>query len=234
MTEPLTYEARDGVALLTMDDGKANALNDTMLGALESALDRAEAAGLAVVIAGRAGRFSAGFDLKVMMSSPDAVQALVTRGSELCLRLYGFPRPVVAACTGHALAAGALVLLSCDKRIGAEGDFKLGLNEVAIGMILPQFAVSLVEDRINKRQFAESLLGAQLYAPTDAVHAGYLDEVVSSERVIERAMAEAARLAALPPHAYAGTKAKLRGQRIAEIRAYLPTDMANLGAPTTR
>ena len=228
MTSPVTYAAQGPVAVITMDDGKANALSHTMLGALEEALDRAAAENSAVVLAGREGKFCAGFDLKVMMSSPAAAGELVTRGAELCLRLYAFPRPVVAAATGHAMAAGALMLLSSDTRIGTEGDFKLGLNETAIGLTLPAFAIALGRERLDPRRFTEPLIQARIYSPAEAVAVGYLDEAVAPAEVLPRAVAEATRLAALPGHAYAGTKAKLRGAFIASVRGALVEDMGSL------
>ncbi len=134
MADLVQYDLREGVARLSLDDGKANAISHAMLDAVNGALDRAEKEAGAVLIAGRPGRFSAGFDLSVMRSGGAAVGELVGGGARLALRLYEFPSPVVAACTGHALAMGAILLLASDTRLGARGDFKLGLNEVAIGM----------------------------------------------------------------------------------------------------
>src|SRR3954471_11940875 len=135
--------ARDAaVAVITVDDGKANAYSPDVLRAISEAFDQAETDGAsAVLLQGRPGRFSAGFDLSIMTSGVEPMRALVTQGAELLLRIFTFPAPVVTACTGHALAAGALVLLVSDVRVGAEGKYKIGLNEVAIGMGLPIFAV---------------------------------------------------------------------------------------------
>ena len=124
------YELRDTVAVITMDDGKANALSPAVIEMLHACLDRAEREAAAVLLTGRDRRVSGGFDLKVMTSSLENMRTLVTAGAELLLRLYLFPRPVVVACNGHALAMGALLLLVADARIGAAGDFKIGLNEI--------------------------------------------------------------------------------------------------------
>src|SRR5512146_236246 len=125
------------IAVVEMDDGKANALSAEMIDALLAALTRAEGEAKAMVLAGRPERFCAGFDLRVMMSGPEQATALLKRGSELLLRLYDAKIPLVIACTGHALAGGALVVLTGDLRIGAQGPFKIGLNEVSIGMPVP-------------------------------------------------------------------------------------------------
>jgi enoyl-CoA hydratase len=123
-TDSIRYELRDKVALITMDDGKANALSPDVLEAITAAFARAEGEAAAVVLTGREKRLSGGFDLSIMMQGSDPARNLVTAGAELMLRIYTFPRPVVVACTGHALAAGAILLLVGDVRIGARGDFK--------------------------------------------------------------------------------------------------------------
>ena len=144
MTDPsVSYELRDRVALITIDDGKANVITHGICTALLASLDRAAAEADAVVIAGRPGRFSAGFDLSVMTSGTDAARALLGAGAEVAIAINGFPKPVVLASTGHALAMGAILLLAADVRIGGEGSYKIGLNEVAIGMPVPRFTVEL-------------------------------------------------------------------------------------------
>lgn len=230
MTEAVGYELVDGVAVLTMDDGKANAISHAMLDQLGAALDRAEGEARSLVLAGRDGRFSAGFDLKVMTGSPEGTQGLVTAGARFLTRLYGFDRPTVAACTGHALAAGALLLLACDTRIGAEGPAKIGLNEVAIGMALPVFAVELARERLTPAELGAATMQARIYDPTTAVAAGYLDRVVPPDSVVAAAVDEASRLGELRGGAYARTKAMLRGPAIDRILGTLEADMATLGS----
>ena len=227
----LNYALNDGIAVLSMDDGKANALGPDMLDALEAALDRAEGEAKALVLFGRPGRFCGGFDLKVMMSSQEAARNLVTRGAEVLLRIYGSSLPTVIACTGHAIAAGSIVLLVGDSRIGAEGDFKIGLNETAIGMQLPIMGQELARDRLDPRYLTRAVIQAELFSPFDAVTAGYLDHVVVPDELVSAAMAEAKRLSALVGHAYAGTKKVLRAATIKHVQDTLEADIARLSAP---
>jgi enoyl-CoA hydratase len=212
-----------------MDDGKANALSQPMITELVEALTRAEKEARAVVLCGRPDRFCAGFDLKVMMSSPEAARELLRGGVELLMRLYGSPLPVVIACTGHALAGGALVLLTADVRFGAAGAFRVGLNEVTIGMPVPLLAMELARDRIAATELGRATLRAQIYEPEEAARIGYLDEVVPADRVVARATEEATRLGTLSPMAYRATKKRLRGKTIAHIRASVDADMEAIG-----
>lgn len=232
MSELVGYERRDAVALLTLDDGKANAVSPAMVAAANAALDRAEreAAG-AVVLAGRPGRFSAGFDLSVMTAGQDALFGLVKSGAEFALRLFEFPRPVVIACTGHALAAGAVFLCAADFRLGAAGAFKLGLNEVAIQLPLPVFALELARARLTPRWLTRSVTQAHIFDPAGAVEAGFLDAVTDPARVVDDAVAQATRLAALPDPAFRLTKQRERGALVAHIRATLDADIRTLTAP---
>ncbi len=228
MADLLSYTQDDGVAVITMDDGKANALSHEMLDALDDALGRAEKEAKAVVIAGREGKFCAGFDLKTMMAGPESVAGLLTKGGAYLMRLYAFPLPVVAACTGHALAGGALYLLCCDLRLGAEGAFKVGLNEVQIGLPLPLLGRELAKARLSKRHLQQATVMARIYAPDEACDAGYLDQVVKADALVATAKAEAARLAELSPAAYAMTKVRMREATIAAIESGFEEDLAQL------
>lgn len=220
------YELADKVAVLTMDDGKANALSDAMMAELGAGLDRAQAEAAAVVLAGRPDRFCAGFDLRVMMSGPDRALALLRTGADLLLRLFELPLPLVIAATGHALAGGALVVLTGDHRIGADGDYKIGLNEVAIGLPTPALAMELARARLLPTELTRATLHARIYGPRDARAAGYLDEVVAATEVVATAVAEARRLGGLPRPAYVGTKQRLR-QAVADlIRSTFDADVA--------
>lgn len=227
-TDAVQYELKDGVAIIRIDDGKANAISPAVVSAINGAFDRAEMEAGAVLLAGRPGRFSAGFDLGVMRSGPEQVIGLVSAGGELALRIYGCPRPVVAACTGHALAMGAILLLSADLRIGATGDFKIGLNEVAIGLALPIFGVELARARLSKRHQTRAVETAELYGPGDAVDAGFLDRVTGPETLLDEALAEAQRLGTLSAKAFAGTKQRLRAATIERVRQVLERDVENM------
>jgi enoyl-CoA hydratase len=220
------YQLEGSTALIQMDDGKANALSEAMLGELGEALARAEKEASSVVLAGRPERFCAGFDLKAMMSGPEAAKTLVRAGAGLLMRLYGSPLPVVAACTGHAIAAGALVLLTADARVGASGSYRIGLNEVAIGLTMPILAMELARDRVATEHLTRATLQAQIYGPEEAARVGYLDEVVPAGDVLARAKAEAARLGGLPRTAFHATKRRLRGKTIAHVLATVDEDMA--------
>jgi enoyl-CoA hydratase len=226
--EILRYELRDQVAVISMDDGKANALSHQMIGALGQALDRAEKEAAAVLLVGRDGKFSAGFDLPTMRSGPDGVKGLVLAGAELSLRMFLYPRPLITACTGHALAAGAILLLASDLRIGAAGDFKIGLNEVAIGLTLPRFAVELARARLSKRHFTAAASRARIYSPERAVDAGFLDSTAPAADLVATAFAQAAELAALPHPAFRDTKRREREASVALIRETLDPDITEI------
>ena len=228
-----TYRLDDGVAIVTLDDGKANAFSTAAVVQLEAHLDQAEADGArALVIVGRPGRFSAGFNLDEMTGSVEEMRALVVRGARFWMRLYGFPMPTVAACTGHALAGGALTLLSCDLRIAADVPAKIGLNEVAIGLTLPKFGVELAMDRLVKPAIAAATMGGQLYDAAGAVQVGFLDRVVPAEDLLDVAVAEARRLGALGTAAYAGTKQNARAALIERVLAEVVADLDTVELPT--
>lgn len=228
MTDAVSLEIRDGVALLRVDDGKANAMSPAVLAAMAAAIDVAAADRRAVVLAGRDGRFSAGFDLDVMRSGAAAARDLVTAGGRMSLRLGRHPAPVVAACTGHALAMGAVLLMSCDLRIGARGAFKIGFNEVAIGLTTPLFLLEQARERMSKRHFQRAVVQAEIYDPAAALDAGFLDQLVDADRVVDTAVAEAARLAALPREAFVATRRRARGAVLDGIEAGLGSDVAGL------
>jgi enoyl-CoA hydratase len=219
---PVSISIKNDVALIRMDDGKANAINFEMLAALGSALDKAEAGAKAIVLAGREGRFSGGFDLKAFATlGSDGVYKLLDAGAELLLRLYGGPLPVVAACTGHAIAMGVFMLHACDTRIGAAGDYKIGANEAVTGMNLPIFAMELSRDRLSPRHLTRATVQGFIYDPVGAVEAGYLDITVAPEAVEATALATAAQLATLPAASYAWNKNAMRKATLDRMRASL-------------
>jgi enoyl-CoA hydratase len=228
ISDAVSYELDGDVAVITFDDGKANALSHAAIEALDVALDRAAGQSKAVVIVGRPGRFSAGFDLSVMKGGIDAVRALVRAGADLTVRIYSFEQPVVIAATGHALAAGAILLMAADVRIGTEGEFKIGLNEVAIGMPVPHFAAELARDRLSRRHLTAATALATIYDPVGAVDAGYLDAVAPPDSVVDTAKQRAAALAAtLSPEGFRATRKTVRGPVADAIRATLDADLAD-------
>lgn len=224
----VSYETRGSVAVLTMDDGKANALSPQMLDELTTGLDRAESEAKAVVLAGREGKFCAGFDLKTMMSGMDNAMKLVRHGGDVLLRLYMLPMPVVVACTGHAMAGGALLLLVGDTRVGAEGAFRIGLNEVSISMPLPILAQELARARLDPRKLTAAAVQATIYDPAGAVECGYLDRVVSADQVVGQSVEDATRLGELPKQPYTYTKTKLRQATVKHIRDTMEEEIAEL------
>ncbi len=208
---PATLSMTGSVAVITLDDGKANAVNHELLESLEACLDEAEVSAGAVVLAGREGKFSAGYDLKVLQSGDQAAaNELVMRGGRMVKRLYGYPKPLVAASTGHAVALGAFWLLACDTRVGALGAFKIGLNETLIGMALPQFALALTQSRLNPQVITESAIQSKFYDADGAIAAGFLDMATEPDQVLPTAIQIAGQLAELPGDAYAANKSLLR------------------------
>ena len=223
MTAPATIEITDEIAIIAMDDGKANAINPPMLEALNACLDQAEKDAKVVIITGREGRFSGGFDLKLMMSLPgDQVKALVDGGGKLAHRLYSFPMPVIAACNGHGVAMGCFILLSCDVRIGTAGAFKVGANETQINMVLPVFASELVKARVADDFKTRSMVFGELFDPETAVKAGYLDRVVEASALLATAKATAEAIKPLSGSSLTGNKLLLRETTLATIKASLP------------
>ena len=224
MAEPVSYEVAEGIATITLDDGKANALSLTMLEAVDDALDRARADEVTVILTGRPGIFSGGFDLQVLGGGgPDAGQML-EEGFLLALRLLEHPFPVVIACTGHAIAMGSFLLLSADYRIGAEGPFRLVANEVAIGLTMPRAAIEICRQRLAPAHFQRAVLLAEAYTPSGGVAAGFLDRVVPDAELLEEATTSARHFATLDAHAHASTKALARSAAVDAIRAGLIAD----------
>jgi len=226
----VSYEFADGVATLTLDDGKVNVMSVPMQAAINGALDRADADGAAVVIAGRPGVFSAGFDLVTLQAGGAAARAMVAGGYGLAARVLGFPHPVVSACTGHAIAMGSFLMCSADYRVGAAGPYKLMANEVAIGIPLPLAAIMLLRDRLIPSVLSRATTLAEPFTPDNAVVSGWLDEVTPAEDVVAVAQARARLLAALPRAAHTETKRLVRRSTLDELAAHIAAG-AGLGLP---
>ena len=207
-SSPVTYTAKDGIATITMDDGKVNALSNDMLDALNGAFDKAQAAGEVVILTGRTGMFCAGFDLSIMMQGPEKVLALMGKGGTFSRRILTFPTPVICAVSGHAMAMAALVLLSCDYCIGIEGEIKTGMNEVAIGMTMPQAGVEIARARLALPYYRRVINNAEILDPAAAMAAGFLHEVVAAEDLLTTAQAAAKQMRKLDMTAFAATKMK--------------------------
>jgi enoyl-CoA hydratase len=214
----------DGVASLTLDDGKVNALSSALIAEIGAGLDEAEKAGALVVLRGRQGIFSAGFDLATFKRGPAAGIEMVAAGARLVLRLLGFPRPVLGVCTGHAYPAGAFLLLASDVRLGLSGDFRLGMNEVAIGLTLPRFAVELARHRLTPPGFARVTTGS-LFGPEEAARFGYLDRVLEAPALERAVREETARLRALDMPSYVATKARINEHVVRAVRTALDEEL---------
>jgi len=227
MQEIVTYKLNDGVATVVMDDGKVNAVSPQLVEQLNRAFDQARSDQAAVVLAGRTGTFCAGFDRKVLFAGGQPALDLLIGGFKLAERIYSFPRPVVVACTGHALAMGAFLLLAGDYRIGTMGAFKVGANEVAIGLPMPRFATEMCRQRLANTYLQRSVLNAEIYDPEHAVLAGFLDRLASTADVLTGAQHLAAELAKLPELAFSMTKQRLREEGLTRLRSAIELDGAD-------
>lgn len=228
MANRTQLEIQDGVARLSLDDGKVNALSAEMIGEIDRALDEAEKAEAIPVLTGRPGIFSAGFDFKTFARGAEAGLAMVRAGAELVLRLLAFPRPVVTVCTGHAYPAGAFLMLAADARFGVTGPWQIGLNEVAIGLTVPRFAVELVRHRVAPAGFAR-VASATMFTPEDALRLGYLDRITSPEALDGEVEAEIERLKTLDAPSFVGTKARLNAPVITAIRQAVDEEWQDQG-----
>jgi enoyl-CoA hydratase len=223
---PVRYELRDAIATITMDDGKRNVLSLAMFDALTGALDRAAADRATVVLTGREGVFSAGFDLHTLGAGGDDASRMVRAGFELAERLLGFPMPVVVACTGHAIAMGAFLLLAGDHRLGAAGPFKIGATEVALGITMPFFGVEICRQRLAPPYFHRAVINAEVFGPDDAAAAGFVDRVVAADALADAARAVAVGLQRLDASVHAATKRRARSHALAAVRAAIEADAA--------
>ncbi|MGC9961027.1 MAG: crotonase/enoyl-CoA hydratase family protein [Acidimicrobiales bacterium] len=230
MGAPVTYELDGGIATLTMDDGKVNVLSLEMLAALNAALDEAVADQAVVVLTGRPGLFSAGFDLAVLTAGGTAAADMLNGGFKLAERLLSFPTPTVIACPGHAIAMGVFVLLSADYRLGASGSFKIVANEVALGMSMPATAIEICRQRLAPACFNRAIILAETFSPESAVPAGFLDRVVPAADLMDSARATAADLAKLNMTAHAASKLHARAQSLSAIRTAIEADDAAMRA----
>jgi enoyl-CoA hydratase len=226
------YRTEDSFAVLSMDDGKANVLSPQMLSELGAALDRADGDGLAVLLRGRPGMFSGGFDLATLRSGGSASVDMLLGGFALSERLLSFHAPVVAACTGHAIAMASFLLLSVDYRIGAAGPYKIGANETAIGLPMPRYGVEICRQRLTPSHFQRTVINAEIFTPDEAVTAGYLDRVVVGEELDSLAREAVAGLAALDRATHTSTKLLARAQALEAVRAAIELDSAAMRPPS--
>lgn len=233
-----TVRAEDregGVRLLTLDRPPAHALDETVLADLDAALVGAErdAAVRAVVLTATGTFFSGGFDLRAPRRDATATRILGTLYRDSHLRLLALPKPTVAMVNGHAIAGGLILALACDYRLGVESDWKLGLNEVAIGAAFPRIALEIVRLRLPHSRAAELMLGAGLHPAAQARRLGVVDELLPADRFAATVLRRAARLGAFPREAYAHTKAALLDDVVARVRAETDDEAARTASVWT-
>jgi len=211
----------DGVAKISLDNGKANAISLEVATDLISALDKAKEEAKAVLICGNPGIFSAGFDLKVIAQGMDAAQAMLNQGMLMTEKIYSHPQPVITACEGHAVGMGVFIMLAADYRVGAAGEFAIRLPETAIGMPFTTILKVIAKTHISPTHHARAIVQSRPYSPEQAAEIGMLDEVVEPDKVIDQAMLRAKELIELPADQYATNKLYMRGDDLGVIRQSL-------------
>ncbi|MFT6960206.1 MAG: enoyl-CoA hydratase [Polaribacter sp.] len=225
MNEFVTYQSEETYAIITINNGKANAISHEVIAGLNASLDKAAEENKVVILTGKTGFFSAGFDLKVMAKSPESAKELVTKGSKLSLRMLSFPQPIIVACSGHAIAKGAFLLLSADYRIGVEGAFKIGLNEVMIGMTMHNAGIAIAKARLSEVYLNRSVNNAEIYSSKQAIAAGFLDVIVPEDHLMSTAIKVAEMSAKLNKKAHAETKLKVRKQHLEALENAIELDL---------
>ena len=218
------YQGIENYATITINNGKANAISHEVISGLTQALEKAESEKRIVILTGKTGIFSGGFDLNIMKEGPDAAKALVNSGSELVLKMTTFPLPIIAACNGHAIAKGAFLLLACDYRIGSEGNFKIGLNEVMIGMTMHHVGIAIAQSRLAPVYVQRCVNNAEIFNPFDAVIAGFLDKIVPENDLLTTAIKVAKMFGQLNLQAHADTKLRVRKKYISTLKKAIKKD----------
>ena len=221
-----SYEHSEGISTITLDDGKVNAMSVPMMQEINAALDRAEEHQSVVVLTGRQGVLSAGFDLAVFKQGMEPLLEMLRMGATLNERILSFPFPVVVACSGHAIAMGSFLLMCADVRVGADGPFRIGMNEVAIGMTLPYFAVEIARQRLTPAYFNRAAILAEMYSPQEAINPGFLDRVVAADQLSGTARTTATALSKLDMPAHSATKLRVRGAALEALRQAIDSEFA--------
>lgn len=214
----------ENYAIIKIANGKVNAISHEVIDEINNSLDIAEKEERVVIITGQNGILSGGYDLKVMTKSADAAKELVTRGSQLSHRLLSFPTPVIMVCNGHAVAKGAFLLLSADYRIGTEGAFKIGLNEVMIGMTMHNAGIEIAKGKLAPVYFERSVSNSEMYSPEEAIAAGFLDKIVPEEHLLGTATKVAQLFGKLNKNAHKNTKLKVRKELLERLAKAIKED----------
>ena len=202
-----TLKKEEDISILTLDDGKANVFSAEMSKQVNECLDQVETEKGCLIITGKEGMFSAGLDLKTIQSGDvDKIMEMSTNAFKLLARIFSFPRPVIAACSGHGIALGTFLLCCCDYRIGVKGDFMLGANEMRTNMVIPTPILELIKFRVNNSHKYRAVLGAEMYTLEQAIQAGLIDEVVNQEGLMKAAKEKAKDLQTMGHPSYSITK----------------------------
>lgn len=211
-------ESRDGITAISIDRPPANALNTELVSRLHDAHLAACAGGARVIIlTGRPGMFSGGLDVpELLPQSRAAVEEFWLAFFRLTRALAASPVPVVAAISGHAPAGGAVLAIHCDYRIGARGNFRMGLNEVAVGLPVPDCIMLALEHLVGARLAQRLAMTAQLVGVDEALAIGLLDEAVEPDQLLPHAWDWSRRLAGLPQLAMNRTRMLAR-RRLADL-----------------
>ena len=224
MNEFVTYQSEDNFVVITIKNGKVNAISHEVIHGLNRSLDKAQQENKVVILTGQNGIFSAGFDLKVMTKSSESAKELVIKGSKLSLRMLSFPQPIIVLCSGHAIAKGAFLLLSSDYRIGVAGDFKIGLNEVMIGMTMHHAGIAIAKARLSEVYLNRSVNNAEIYNPKEAIKAGFLDVIVPEKELLSTAIKVAEMFSKLNKKAHFETKLKVRKTHLKDLEKAIDLD----------
>lgn len=234
MNKLTQYTVSENYAIITLSNGKVNAISHEVIDSLNLLLDKAEQEKKVVILTGQPGIFSAGYDLKSMTTSAESALELVTKGSKLSQRMLSFAHPIIVACTGHAIAKGAFLLLSADYRLGTQGDFKIGFNEVIIGMTMHNAGIQLAKGRLAPIYVDRSINNAEMYTPKDAITAGFLDKIVPENHLLPTAIKIAEMFSKLNPKAHAETKLKVRETLLIALEEAIAQDIKEGLQPPTK
>lgn len=219
------YSLNNRIATIRIDDGKRNALSPEVLREIYAAFDQAESDGAAVILTGREGVFSAGFDLKVMQRGGRNALNMLRLGYSLTARVMRYPSPVIVACSGHSFAMGVFLMLSTDYVIGSRGEFRISANEVAIGMTMPRVAAATLRNRLTPAAFQRAVTLSEHFDPESALEAGFFDELVDVAELMSCAEARATKALELDEHAHTVSKRRIRKRLVRKIRISVPLDL---------
>jgi enoyl-CoA hydratase len=228
MERLVSYDLTDGVARITMDDGKVNALSPPMVAQLNAAFDRAAGDEAVVMFTGRPGVFSGGFDLNVLTAGGSEARTMVRAGFELAARLLDFPMPVLAVAPGHVIAMGAFLMMASDYRLGVSGPYRITCNEVKLALTMPRAAIELCRVRLTPAHFYRAMTLSEVFSPEEAVAAGFLDCTVPPARLDQTASDILAALKELDPGAYRHTKQRVRGSLPQAVKDAIESDARSL------